>query len=212
MHNQNIKPNILCLASDDFNNSLEELKDFLDFNLLFSKNLQKDISIIDFKAVLFDIQFTDKLSLKIIDNLKDKGKILISTSGKNKNISYDEKVDLPINILDLNKKIVNVISSKIFNKNSAIRVKEYTLDKNEKKLKKENNFIIVTEKEINLIELLFHNKVSIPKKKILEVVWQYAADADTHTVETHIYRLRNKIEKKFNDNNFIINTKEGYKI
>ena len=47
-------------------------------------------------------------------------------------------------------------------------------------------------------------------KKILSIVWNYSSDADTHTVETHIYRLRKKIKKKFSDENFILNSKEGY--
>ena len=50
------------------------------------------------------------------------------------------------------------------------------------------------------------------KKSILEKVWKYASDADTHTVETHIYRLRKKINNKFKDDNFIVNTKDGYLI
>ena len=81
-----------------------------------------------------------------------------------------------------------------------------------KKLKKNNSFIIVTEKEIQLLELLFKKKDFLKKKIILETVWKYASDADTHTVETHIYRLRKKIIDEFNDKNFIINSKEGYKI
>ena len=61
-----------------------------------------------------------------------------------------------------------------------------------KNLKKINYFIVVTEKEIQLLELLFNSKEPI-KKIILEKVWNYASDADTHTVETHIYRLRKKL-------------------
>jgi len=73
-------------------------------------------------------------------------------------------------------------------------------------------FIVVTEKEIQLLELLFKEKNPIQKKTILKNVWKYASDADTHTVETHIYRLRKKIINKFNDDAFILNTKAGYSI
>ena len=86
------------------------------------------------------------------------------------------------------------------------------MDKNEKKLKKNESFIIITEKEIQLLELLFNRKKPLKKSLILEKVWKYSPDADTHTVETHIYRLRKKIINKFKDDKFIINTKDGYLI
>jgi DNA-binding response OmpR family regulator len=85
------------------------------------------------------------------------------------------------------------------------------LDKNEKKLFKNNEFIILTEKEVQLLDL-FLNNTSILKNEILSKVWHYAADADTHTVETHIYRLRKKIKDKFSDEKFILNNKDGYYI
>ena len=75
---------------------------------------------------------------------------------------------------------------------------------------KNNNFIILTEKEIHLIELLLKNTNPVAKETILSLVWNYSSDADTHTVETHIYRLRKKINDKFKDNKFILNNKNGY--
>ena len=89
-------------------------------------------------------------------------------------------------------------------------IKSYKLDKNEKKLFKGSRFIILTEKEIQLLELFLNLKQSISKKNILSLVWKYSSDADTHTVETHIYRLRKKIFDKFSDDEFILNDKEGY--
>ena len=65
-------------------------------------------------------------------------------------------------------------------------------------------------KEIQLLELFLKEKKAISKDNILSVVWNYSADADTHTVETHIYRLRKKINDKFHDEKFILNNKEGY--
>ena len=96
--------------------------------------------------------------------------------------------------------------------NSFIEIKGYILDKNEKKLKKDKLFILLTEKEIKLLELLLNNKNSTHKDQILNQVWKYSNDADTHTVETHIYRLRKKIRNKFSDENFIFNDKAGYSI
>ena len=70
--------------------------------------------------------------------------------------------------------------------------------------------MIITEKEVQLLELLLQHTNPITKNKILSSVWNYSSEADTHTVETHIYRLRKKINKTFNDNKFILNNKEGY--
>ena len=84
------------------------------------------------------------------------------------------------------------------------------LNKNEKKLSKLDRSIILTEKEIQLLELFLNNKKPISKDNILSSVWNYSSDADTHTVETHIYRLRKKITDKFMDEKFILNNKEGY--
>ena len=79
-----------------------------------------------------------------------------------------------------------------------------------KKLSKKNVFIILTEKEVQLLELFLSKTKPIDKDEILKEVWKYSSDADTHTVETHIYRLRKKINQTFSDQKFIINNKEGY--
>ena len=77
-------------------------------------------------------------------------------------------------------------------------------------MSKFDKFVILTEKEIQLLELFLNKKKPISKDYILSTVWNYSADADTHTVETHIYRLRKKINEKFMDEKFILNNKEGY--
>ena len=104
------------------------------------------------------------------------------------------------------------MARKNFNKNSSIKIKNYTLDKNERKLFKEKKHILLTEKEIQLLELLLAKKGAINKDKILKEVWGYSDETDTHTVETHVYRLRKKIKKTFLDENFILNKKEGYSL
>ena len=84
------------------------------------------------------------------------------------------------------------------------------MNKNEKKLSRLEKSIILTEKEIQLLELFLNNQKPISKEKILSTVWNYSSDADTHTVETHIYRLRKKISDEFLDENFILTNKDGY--
>ncbi len=113
-------------------------------------------------------------------------------------------------ILKLSKIIENTVAKKKFNKNSSIIIKDYLLNKNEKKLSKSSDFIILTEKEVQLLELFLNSKKPLSKDRILSLVWNYSSDADTHTVETHIYRLRKKITEKFMDQKFILNDKNGY--
>ena len=144
--------------------------------------------------------------------LKDckKIKILVSDNSKKKKDQFNEVIYLPVKIFDLNQIVENAVIKKNFNKNSSISIKQYKLDKNEKRLIKDKNFILLTEKEIQLLELFLDNKKPISKNIILKEVWRYSTSADTHTVETHIYRLRKKIKSKFSDENFILNNKDGY--
>ena len=165
----------------------------------------------NYDILLFHEDFLeDKNSKIIIDNLATI-KILASTT-LSKAITYDAFLKLPTSINEINFIIENSAIKKKFIKNSSIKIKNYYLDKNEKKLSKNDTFIILTEKEIQLLELFLNSAFSISKKEILSKVWHYSSDADTHTVETHIYRLRKKINDKFSDDQFILNDKNGYSL
>ncbi len=138
-------------------------------------------------------------------------KIYVSKNEKSP-IKYDGHLLIPTTINEINSMIEKIIAKKKFYSNSSIKVKNYLMDKNQKKLSKERSSIILTEKEIKLIELLLNNSKPISKDTILSTVWNYSADADTHTVETHIYRLRKKVSDQFMDDEFIINKKDGYSL
>ena len=207
MHQLKVK----VLGPNGFIFTLIELKSYLKFNLSKVDNLN-DNSISKYDIFLFhEDVLEDKISKEAIDNLASI-KILASKNLISKNYKYDAYLKLPTSINEINSIIENSVVIRQFIKNSSIKVKNYTLDKNEKKLLKDKGFIILTEKEIQLIELFLKTKVSISKKEILSKVWNYSTDADTHTVETHIYRLRKKISDKFLDENFILNNKDGYYI
>ena len=132
--------------------------------------------------------------------------------GKKENLisEYDASLELPTTLKEINAIVENTAVRKKFIINSSIEIKSYVLNKNERKLSKLGDFIILTEKEIELLELLLNSKKPISKKNILFSVWNYSSDADTHTVETHIYRLRKKIIDKFMDDDFILINKNGY--
>ena len=204
------KINVLAFGSKNFNTSLEELKDHLNFKLTtINKNLET--KLFENYDVLFCHQdfLKENSLLKALKN-SNKIKILASSSNKIKSDIFHAKVSLPLTIKDLNYIIKNTIVKKNFSKNSSIKIKSYILDKNEKKLIKEEIYVSLTEKEIQLLELFLSHNKPVSKNVILDQVWKYSEDADTHTVETHIYRLRKKIKSKFSDEDFILNDKSGY--
>ena len=207
------KINVLSIGSQEFNTSLDELKDFLNFKLSFDLHTPKSELIDNYDIILIhedllqNKNFVEK-TLKLIKKIK----VIVNEKEKKNLDLFQDKLSLPVTIKDINDLIENLVIKKNFYKNSSIEIKGYKLDKNEKRLKKNNDFIYLTEKEIQLLELLLIKKTAINKEKILKEVWKYSNDADTHTVETHIYRLRKKIKSKFLDENFILNNKNGYLI
>ena len=119
---------------------------------------------------------------------------------------------MPINIIQFNQAVVDLCKKHEFNKNSLIKIRDYVLDKNERVLKKGSKVLKITEKEAHFIDMLNFFQKSLSKDYILKNIWAYSSDTDTHTVETHIYRLRQKIQDSFGDTNFIKNTPDGYSI
>jgi len=119
---------------------------------------------------------------------------------------------MPFRILDFDERIISLLARYKFLKSSVIKLKDYIIDKNERKIKKNNLELKLTEKEINFLILFSKNSKPLTRKFVLENVWNYASNSETHTVETHIHRLRKKILDRFDDKNFIKNNPEGYYI
>ena len=99
-----------------------------------------------------------------------------------------------------------------FNNQSEVKVKNYIIDLNSREMFAKNIKLKLTEKEINTIIFLSKSNKPVSVDELQEKVWSYQSDIETHTVETHIYRLRKKILNSFNDNEFIISKKNGYQI
>jgi DNA-binding response OmpR family regulator len=125
---------------------------------------------------------------------------------------FAEQSIIPFSILDLEKKIISLLARYKFKKSSLIHLCGYTLNKNEKKIEKNNLKLQLTEKEIDCLILFSQIDKPLSRSFILNNIWKYSPESDTHTVETHIYRLRKKILEKFDDNNFIKNNNKGYYI
>ena len=184
MNNQNL----FIYDSQSLYEILNEVSEFLNFNLI---NISKDN---------FSEQDLDKYDDYII--------LVHKNSFKNPNqFIFNE---YPIKIFKLIEKINIEFLKKKFIKQSGIKVGSYVIDTNSRILMKNDLKLDVTEKEINTIIYLVKNDKPISIKELQEKVWSYQSKLETHTVETHIHRLRKKIKDKFNDNNFIISSKKGY--
>ena len=210
MHKENYNINIACFCNKNITSSLEELKSFFSFNLLLDYKNFSNFKTENISAIISDLENSKKL---LSLNFK-KPKILIQENkkiGKSKDI-YSLIIKLPLDIIQFNQDVINVCKKFEFKNNSLINIKDYILDKNERVLRKNNLYLKITEKEINFIENLHSSSVPMSKEFILKNVWNYSVDTDTHTVETHIYRLRKKIKAIFDDNNFIKSSKSGYVI
>ena len=182
------------------------------------KNYQ--LIVYDFK-ILFHIldELKEYLNFEIISVSKKNHKELISKYSNSTIISKKEIKDLksiivlkqfPIKI----KKLIEIINTNFLKKQFQLQscqvIGPYILDLNSKKISQNEVFLELTEKEIKLINFLRFSKDSISINELQKKVWGYVSSLETHTVETHVYRLRKKFLKTFNDKNIIKSYKRGY--
>ena len=120
--------------------------------------------------------------------------------------------DFPISIFKLLEKINIEFIKKKFHDQSEIIIGNYNFNLNSRIMSFEENKLKLTEKEINSIVYLAKIAKEVTIQELQAQVWGYQSQLETHTVETHVYRLRKKISKIFNDQNFIVSKKNGYKI
>jgi len=178
-------------------NILDEIKDYLKFQILHHKDEENFLNS-------NDLNLNDSLILvksdkqAFINNGKINKKKIFSIS------KYPITVDKLVEILN-----VNLIKQK-YDYQSNIYIKNYLLNLNSRTITKNNQNLKLTQKEIDII--LFLNDYKKPQKvsMLQNKVWGYSLELETHTVETHIYRLRKKINDKFKDNNFILSNDDGY--
>ncbi len=182
--------NLIIYKFDSLYHILKELGPDLNFNIIFvgSQN-------------------------SLNDKLKNLNNYLIISNKKYSDLSNQFVLsNLPINIIKLVEKI-NIEFLKLqFISQSEVKVKNYTIDLNSREILKKDIKLKLTEKEINTIIYLSKSYKPVSVDELQEKVWSYQSDIETHTVETHIYRLRKKILSIFGDNEFISNKKNGYQI
>ena len=191
--------------------------------------INQNIFIINFRSLyeilyeikhdlLFDIKnYDNEDSLLKNQNLNLKNSLIISKSYKNllsiKDLSKANFFDLNLLPMSLTKliELINIQLIKLkFNNQSKINIRDYELNLNSKFISKSDLNLKLTEKEIGIILYLNESNNDHLVHDLQKNIWGYSADMETHTVETHIYRLRKKIADKFNDENFILSGQNGY--
>ena len=184
----------------------------INFNSLYEilDEIKENLS---FKIIKFENKeyFKKKLDLNKIDCLiisKTDHKLLLNDNITDKN--FLDLNDLPLSL----KKLLEVINIKLiklkFNQQSNVIIKGYELNLNSKFFSKGNLNLKLTEKEIEIILYLNNTKIKHNVADLQKNIWGYATNMETHTVETHIYRLRKKISDFFKDKKFILSHKNGY--
>ena len=188
--------NVFIINFNSLYEILDEIKENLSFKIIKFENEE------NFKKKL-DLNRADCLVISKIDH-----KLLL-----NDNIT--DKFFLDLNDLPLSlRKLLELINIKLiklkFNQQSNVIIKGYELDLNSKFFSKGSLNLKLTEKEIEVILYLNNTKIKHNVADLQKNIWGYSADMETHTVETHIYRLRKKISDLFEDEKFILSHKNGY--
>ena len=193
--------NQLCVTNSKIlHEILYEIKKELNFDLIFHDDLVKE------KIINIDKENFKNVIFLVINNLKINSKEQIESS----RILNLEK--LPIKTLKLIEKI-NIFFLKVnFKSQSNILIKSYELNLNSRIISKNKKILKLTEKEILVILFLFNANNPKNINDLQKEVWKQKLTLETHTVETHIYRLRQKFLKVFNDKFFILSRRLGYSI
>ena len=202
---------ISIIGNKIFSEIINEIKLFSKFKIKYYDNIDLCIEDNTKENKLF-IFFNNSFNKKKINDLPSI--VITENSEQEKKIftGSQEKLKMPLRILDFEKKIISLIAKYEFKKNSLINLGYYIIDKNERKIKRDNIELQLSEKEIDILVLFSKGNQPIKRNLVLKKVWKYSEKSEAHTVETHIHRLRKKILKKFGDTNFIKNNNEGYYI
>ncbi len=190
----------------------------IDFKI--SYNILKEVkSNLSFKIFYYDNTINFLKFLK--SNNPDLLNSLIIVKNKNSNIFDNKKINIrkfvyfekfPIPLNKLIEKINIKLIQQRYNYQSKINLKNYVLDLNSRIISKKNQNAKLTEKEIEIILFLHEKKKPCLISELQNEIWHYSLELETHTVETHIYRLRKKIKNVFNDDKFIVSNDNGYNI
>ena len=198
------------LGSSTFSNILSES----DFNNIINSKYHQNKNN---KNITVKILFAENLNIKVVKNTLLENELIILLLKQKDYIkknhlklsNFQIYLELPIELLSF-KEILNILVTKYnFSKKSKIIIKDYEIDSNERSISKNDIKIKLTEKELELI-LALKNNNALNKSYLLKTIWKHSSDLDSHAFETHLHRLRKKIYKTFDDDNFIIEKNSLY--
>tara|TARA_B100000795_G_C22799499_1_gene441059 strand:+ start:2080 stop:2676 length:597 start_codon:yes stop_codon:yes gene_type:complete len=196
------KQSVCLVEFSTLYNIFDEMNDLLSFKVLNYQSSKEFMTEIESKnpECINSTIIIDKNNASIFSSFEIiKNNILVLDS-------------LPVKIEKLFDKINTQLIKQKYNFQSNFQIKNYTLNLNSRIITYKKTQLKLTEKEIDIILFLKEQKLPQSINKLQHVVWGYAFNLETHTVETHIYRLRKKIKDKFNDEKFIVSHVEGYVI
>jgi len=188
--------NVFIINYNSLYEILDEIKENLSFKITKFENED------DFKKNFF-LNGLDYLIISKTDH-----KLLINNNITDKNLL--DFTDFPLSLKKLLERINIKLIKLRFNQQSKTIIKDYELNLNSKFFSKDNLKLKLTEKEIEIILYLNDKKIKHDVADLQKNIWSYSSNMETHTVETHIYRLRKKISDLFKDENFILSHKNGY--
>ena len=188
------KSAVYILNFKDLYNIIHEIKNFFNIELF---NFEDTKSIIEYQKKRSDKSFIIVTKKKFNQDCINNKQIITIDS-------------LPLNFFTLIEKINSSLLMQQYDFQSNINIAGYKLDINSRVLSLNNNKLKLTEREIQIILFLKNQKKPINIDTLQKEVWGYSKELETHTVETHVYRLRKKLKKSFDDQNFIKSDKKGY--
>ena len=197
-----IKQKIYIIDFDELFNILDEIKSVLSFQTFNFNNL-------DIFLKSLNQNESEPENFLIVTKKQNENKFKSTVIDKNSLFFLE---DLPSELSKIIEKINIQLIKKKYNYQSKINIENYILNLNSRTIVKNNKQLKLTEKEIDIILFLNNNTNPQSVEKLQNEVWGYSSELETHTVETHIYRLRRKINNIFNDNKFIVSYDKGYLI
>ena len=193
-----VNQKLYIINLSNFYDIINELKEHIGF----------EISKFDSKEIFFDKYKSKSISTEnsiMVVHEKEYNFFV-------KNINEDQIIKLkpPVNIFTFIENLNVKFIQKKYQDQSNVSVKDFSLDINSRELKKDKLSLKLTERETDMILYLNNSRKPINVETLEKEIWQHSSDLETHTVETHIYRLRKKIKAEFGKDDLIKSDKDGY--
>ena len=186
------------------------LSNFYDILSELKEHIRYEILKFDSKEIFFDKLKSESISTKnsILVVHEKEYNFFYENINDDQIIKFKPPVNIFIFIENLNIRFIQ----KKYQEQSNINVKDFFLDINSRELKKDKSSLKLTERETDMILFLNNSKKPVNVETLEKEIWQHSSELETHTVETHIYRLRKKIKAEFGNDELIKSNKDGYTI